>query len=204
MIHAYNELYLNTVKKNIAAITDIAINDECIEPDDFSNIFATSVVAEKIENAVPDMLAGKSATEMLSLILDKKVEYEIIPMDRTPEYWAGWILSIAQWELNVSFKEILSVIPLSEIICLYYPYHEADEQKTIDIIKDHFPKKVPSLKTIRKKQKLTQEQLSILSGVNIRSIRSYEQGENELSNAHGETLQMLSTALDCSIEELLA
>ena len=50
---------------------------------------------------------------------------------------------------------------------------------------------------------MTQEQLALLSGVNIRSIRSYEQGENELIKAQGEILQMLANALDCTIEDLL-
>ncbi|MCI9182301.1 MAG: helix-turn-helix domain-containing protein [Acholeplasmatales bacterium] len=43
----------------------------------------------------------------------------------------------------------------------------------------------------------------MLSGLNIRSIRSYEQGQNELSKAQGDTLLMLAKTLDCTIEDLL-
>ena len=85
---------------------------------------------------------------------------------------------------------------------MYYPYHEADEMKTIEKIKSSFLS-VSALKNIRKTRKLTQEQLALLSGVNIRSIRSYEQGCNDISKAQGDTLQMLAKALDCTIEELL-
>ena len=46
-------------------------------------------------------------------------------------------------------------------------------------------------------RKLAQEQLSLLSDANIRSIRSYEQGEK----AHGDTLQMLAKPQECKIEE---
>ena len=56
---------------------------------------------------------------------------------------------------------------------------------------------------IRKKRKLTQEQLAMLSGVNVRSIRSYEQGDNDILKAQGDTLLMLARALDCTVEELL-
>jgi hypothetical protein len=42
-----------------------------------------------------------------------------------------------------------------------------------------------------------------LSGLNIRSIRSYEQGQNDLSKAQGDTLLMLAKALNCTIEDLL-
>jgi len=104
--------------------------------------------------------------------------------------------------LNKPFKEILSVMPFSEIVAMYYPYHEADEMKTVEKIKACFPS-VSTLKIIRQKRKLTQEQLAMLSGVNVRSIRSYEQGDNDIAKAQGDTLQMLAKALDCSIEELL-
>lgn len=203
MIHAYNEMYLPTVMKNVAAMFDIAINAEGIDADDFGKMFASSDVARKIENSVPDILAGKSATEMLSLVLQKDVEYNSVPIDRTPEYWAGWVLAKIQWELNKSFEEIVKAMPLSSLISLYYPYHEADESKMVDVIRQRFPKKESTLKLLRKKRKLTQEQLALLSGVNIRSIRSYEQGKNELSKAQGEILQMLAKTLDCTVEELL-
>lgn len=202
MIRAYNDMYLNTVKHNLAALFDIAINAEGIDADDFAQAFANSKIASGIESGVPDILAGKSATEMLMIILDKEVNYTTVPLDRTPEYWAGWILANAQWYLNRSFKEIISVMPFSTLISLYYPYHEADEMKTVEKIRGCFPSASP-LKLIRKKRKLTQEQLAMLSGVNIRSIRSYEQEDNDIKKAGGETLLMLAKALDCKIEDLL-
>lgn len=203
MIHAYSEIYLSGVVKNLAAMTDIAINAEGLDADEFGKLFASSDVAKKIEHAIPDMLAGKSATEMLALILNKSISYTTVPMDRTPEYWAGWILAKAQWELGKTFSEILSVMPLSSLVTLYHPYHEADDSKTIDLICGKFPPKESALKQIRKSRKLTQEQLALLSGVNVRSIRAYEQGDNDLAKAQGETLQLLAHALDCTIEELL-
>ena len=202
MIHAYNEVYLNSVMHNLAAIFDIAINAEGLNTDGFAEIFVNSEIASGIEAGVPDILVGKSATEMLMMILDREVDYTVVPVDRTPEYWAGWILANAQWYLNKSFKEILSVMSFSNLVSMYYPYHEADEMKTIEKIKSSFHS-VSALKNIRKTRKLTQEQLALLSGVNVRSIRSYEQGDNDISKAQGDTLQMLAKALDCSIEELL-
>lgn len=204
MIRAYNEMYLDTVMKNLAAVTDIAINAEEMPADKFGAAFAASDVADKIENAVPDMLAGKSAAEMLSIIMKNDIDYTRVPTDRTPEYWAGWVLARAQWELNRPFGEILSAIPLSSIIGLYHPYHEADESKTVELINARLPKKESTLKRIRRDCRLTQEQLALLSGVNIRSIRAYEQGDNELSHAQGDTLLQLAHALDCTVEKLLS
>ena len=125
MIHAYNEMYLYGVMKNLAALVDLAINAEGLDADRFGEMFSSSDVAKKIEHGYPDMLAGKSASEMLSIILKKQVNYSSVPMDRTPEYWAGWILAKAQWTIGKSFEEILDVMPLSSLIELYYLYHEA-------------------------------------------------------------------------------
>ncbi len=203
MIHAYSELYLAAVMKNLAAVMDIAINAEGLDADTFGNQFAESKVAKAIENAVPNVLTGKSATELLSDILQKDVEYTTVPLDRTSAYWAGWVLAKAQWELRKSFREILAVMPLSSLIAMYYPYHEADESKTVDVIRQRFGEQDCKLKQLRKKRRLTQEQLAALSGVNLRSIRSYEQQDNEIGKASGETLQALAQTLDCQMEDLL-
>ena len=203
MIHAYNEIYLNTVMKNLAALFDLAINAEGYDEDTFSDIFSKSDIASGIESGTPDMLAGKSATELLIELIGKDCEYTNIPTNRTPQYWAGWVLAYAQWYLNKSFSDILSVMPFSQLVNMYHPYHEADEMKTIEIIQGLFPNDSP-LKRLRQKRKLTQEQLATLSGVNVRSIRSYEQGTNDLSKAQGETLMMLAKALHCTIEDLLS
>ncbi len=203
MIHAYNEIYLNTVMKNLAALFDLAINAEGYDEDTFSDIFSKSDIASGIESGTPDMLAGKSATELLIELIGKDCEYTNIPTNRTPQYWAGWVLAYAQWYLNKSFTDIFSVMPFSQLVNMYHPYHEADEMKTIEIIQGLFPNDSP-LKRLRQERKLTQEQLAALSGVKVRSIRSYEQGTNDLSKAQGETLMMLAKALSCTVENLLS
>lgn len=203
MIRAYNEIYLNTVMKNLAGLFDLAVNAEGFDADGFADAFSKSSVASGIETGTPDMLAGKSATELLIEITGKDTDYTAVPTDRTPEYWAGWVLAYAQWYLNKSFSEIISVMPLGRLINMYHPYHEADEMKTVEIIQGLLSKDCP-LKEIRQKRKLTQEQLAALSGVNVRSIRSYEQGSNDISKAQGETLMMLAKALNCTVEELLS
>lgn len=148
------------------------------------------------------MLAGKSASELLSIILYKDVFYKTVSMEKSPEYWAGWVLANTQWYLNVSFSRIFDVISLSEIISLYHPYHEANEMKTVEYIEKLFPRE-SQLKRIRQMVHLTQEQLAMLSGVKLRSIKAYEQGENDILKAQGETLLLLARGLHSSVEELL-
>lgn len=202
MIHAYNEIYLSDAMRNLAALFDIAINAMNIEPDIIAQQFCYSKVASGIETGNPNYLSGKSATELLSEILEQDVPYNSVPLDRSPEYWAGWVLAYSQWYLNKPFKEILSAVPMSTLIEKYYPYHEAPESKTAEWIEANLPIK-NKLTYFRELRKLTKKQLSNLSGVNIRSINYYEENSSLLKKAQAETLYALAKTLDCKIEDLL-
>ena len=202
IIHPYNESYLRIVMHNFGLMFHIAINQENIPIEEFQNIYLSSSIPNAIEKGNPNILAGKSACELLEIILNKEIHYLNPSQDRSKEYWVGWILSYTQWSLDKSFKEILSKISLLELANLYYPYHEAHEDKTVDLILKRFPKG-SALKRIRKSRRMTQEELSSLSGVNIRSIRAYEQNEKAILKAQGDTLYLLARALYCTIEDLL-
>lgn len=202
MIRAYNEIYLSDAMHNLAALFDIAINAMDIEPDVIAQQFCSSKVASGIEAGNPDYISGKSATELLSEILERDVPYNTVPLDRSPEYWAGWVLAYSQWYLNKSFKEILSAVPMSTLIAKYHPYHEAPESKTVEWIESKFPVK-NKLTYFRELRKLSKKQLSDLSGVNIRSINYYEEDSSLLKKAQAETLYALAKTLDCTIEDLL-
>ena len=45
MIRAYSEVYLNSVMHNLAALFDIAINAEGLNPDAFADMFVNSEIA---------------------------------------------------------------------------------------------------------------------------------------------------------------
>ena len=59
------------------------------------------------------------------------------------------------------------------------------------------------LKKVRVLRKLTQEELASLSGVNLKSLSSYEQNPNKLANASVNTAYKLSCALNCDIMDIL-
>lgn len=202
MIHAYNECYLNDVMKNVSDFFDIAINRVGLDADEIADRFSSSRIANGIENGNPNYLSGKSATEMLSELLEQDISFNQVPLDRSEEYWSGWILAYAQWYLNKSFKEIISVMPLSKLISFYHPYHEAPEEKMIEYIESLLVSDNP-LKTIRLERHLSQSQLSKLSGVKLRNIECYEQGDIDIKNARAETLYALAKVLDCTIEYLI-
>ncbi|MCD8285752.1 MAG: hypothetical protein LUD50_00775 [Clostridia bacterium] len=74
-------------------IFDTAINDMGMDADEFAAKFADSDVAKGIEFGDPEYLCGHSGTELLGMILGKKVPDKYIGTDCSPEYWAGWILA---------------------------------------------------------------------------------------------------------------
>ena len=57
------------------------------------------------------------------------------------------------------------------LLKLYFPYHEMDETAVIIIFKEKILKK-SIVKELRELNQLSQNDLSILSGVSIRSIRA--------------------------------
>lgn len=85
MLHTYNEVYLNSVMHNLAVLFDIAINALGMNADSFAYQFVNSKIAHGIEAEVPNYLVGKSAIEMLMLILDEEVDYISVPVDSTKE-----------------------------------------------------------------------------------------------------------------------
>lgn len=60
-----------------------------------------------------------------------------------------------------------------------------------------------NLKLIRTSNNLSQSQLAELSGVNVRMIQSYEQGNKDINKAQVITVYKLAEALKVSVEDLI-
>ena len=85
--------------------------------------------------------------------------------------------------------------------------HEADLSKFVEIadgiIENHLAEQPNMLKTIRKQAKLTQQRLAEISGVTLRMIQAYEQGDQDISKAEAQTVLTLARVLGCSPETIL-
>lgn len=60
-----------------------------------------------------------------------------------------------------------------------------------------------NLKRIRESKRISQKELSKISGVSDRMIQYYEQGVKDINKAQAITVYRLAEALDCTIEDLL-
>lgn len=60
-----------------------------------------------------------------------------------------------------------------------------------------------NLKRIRKERKIKQTELSERSGVNLRTLQDYEQGQKPINGASALTVYKIAEALECSVGDIL-
>jgi len=210
MMHAYDKLYLEKARAALARMLDFAVYDLHQEITSFFGLFISSGVAQLFEQGDIHTLVGKSGVELAYEILERSgLPYERVKpqytMDRSEEYWTGWALAYYQWETAQSFAEIVQYVPITDIQAMYDPYHEMDIRQFCDAMNERLRKAKPetNLKLLRQQNGLSQKELAELSGVPLRTIQQYEQRQKSINKAQAEYLDMLSNALNCSIEQLI-
>ncbi len=207
MIRAYDKTYLLKAQTNLALMLDFAVYDLNEQLTDFYKKFLLSKISERFEKGESSIIAGKSGVELaLEVVGDFSLAKEYRPAaNRSPEYWTGWALAYFQWYTNLSFKQIDSLIPITEILAMYNPYHEMDISEFCDkMIEIYNNRKVSTnLKRLRMEAEISQSELSEISCVPLRTIQQYEQGQKSINAAKAETVLALSKALECSVESLM-
>lgn len=212
MTHAYNPLYLEDVMDNLGTMLDCAVNAAHCELTVFYEMFLSSGVASQIEVGNSRYLSGLSGMELMQVVLEKSSDKLMpnlfyLPFDRTPEYWAGWVLAYYQWHTARSFAFIQrNGLSIDSVVSLYPTLHEADLSKFVQtadvLIEQCFRSRKNPLKAIRKQSRLTQKELADLSGVTLRMIQAYEQGDQDINKAETRTVFALSRVLGCAPEVL--
>lgn len=97
---------------------------------------------------------------------------------------------------------ILDTVPYEELLSLYGTLHEADIQKSYEVMDAHFAVSESRLKTLRKRCGLTQEALANESGVSLNTIRAYERKSKDLRKAQFDIVMRLTRALKCEVTDL--
>ena len=113
MICAYDRVYLESARRNLARMLDFAVYDMCYELQQFYHWFLMSGIAEQFGSGDYRFLAGMSGVELAYEVLDvSQIAYErrkpCYSVDRSEEYWTGWALAYYQWETSLTFREIIS------------------------------------------------------------------------------------------------
>ena len=211
-MHAYNELYLDAARTALGEALDYAVYRCSVSAEDFMTRFVATPWARRFETGVPGTVAGKSGTELAMAVirdtggLPAGGDYPS-PSDTvkpSEEFWAGWVLAYSQWRDNLRFKDLLSVVPVNKVIAMYYPYHEASEDKFADFVADQLKARpfTSALAHLRKTASLSQSDLARMTGMNIRNIQQYEQGVNDIRKAGFDKVEALSSVLGCTVTAL--
>lgn len=211
MTSAYKKEYLEDAMNNLGDALDYAVSTCGLTSDTFLSLFVTSGIADQFESGVAKFVSGLSGAELVLTVLSasgiSRQASSLPPINyaRSQHYWCGYILAYFQWKTRMSFREILSLLPISEIERMYPALHEASEEKAVDTFLDIIKakRKPTSLQTIRKGKKMSQKTLSSQSGVSLRSIQQYEQRVKSINKAAAETLICLSKTLGCRMEDLM-
>ena len=207
----YPVYYLEDAMNNLGDCFDYAVNDYGAEGSEVAEFFCLSGVAREFERGNAWVVSGKSGVELFALIAERS-GYQNRPIpdctyrfEKTPEYWAGWMLAYLQWRLGESFEDLLHVVPFDVLRSLYYPWHEASEERVARLVCDMAKKASwqTKLALARKKLKKTQQDLAYESGVSLRSIQMYEQRQRNINEASVTSVRAIAKALHCNIEDLL-
>ena len=209
-MRAYDEIYLNDAKRILASAFDYVKNSCLIELNRFLELFITSGYASKFELGNPSVITGMSGEELVRSIHYKVYGIDVLPdyeinCNRTPEYWAGYVLAHYQWYTAKSFKEIFQRIKVTEIIEMYSIYHEMDIMRFIEEMERRYYQGIypTNLKKMRENMGFSQSELSKISGVTLRAIQLYEQRVNNIDKASAHTIYKLSRVLHCDMKDLL-
>jgi DNA-binding Xre family transcriptional regulator len=213
MMRAYEETYLDDAINNLGDMFDYAVNDCGFSIEDFFNSFVVSGVAAAFERGNPKYVAGLSGPELASEVIyrTRGTRPDKPPADnsdKSPEYWAGWMLAYYQWYTSRSFSEMQkNGLNMPLVLSLYPTLHEADVSKFVDvanrIIEKHRSAGISNLQRIRKAVGMTQKKLAAQSGVALRMIQLYEQRKQDICKAQAISIARMARALGCNAEDLL-
>ena len=120
MMHAYDEMYLEKARIALGRMFDFVVYQLGYSIEKFFDLFISSGVSRRFENGDVDLLVGKSGVEIGYEVLDKTfgdvqpIEIEFT-VNRSEEYWTGWVLAYYQWMYGISFSKINEKISIRDI-----------------------------------------------------------------------------------------
>lgn len=208
--YAYDELYLPLSQRVMGDMYDYAVNTLSVDIAKYHDMFMVCGMAHQFEIGNPTYVAGKNGCEVARLVIkessDRTIDAEdAMYLDKSPEYWIGWSISYYQWFTGQTFRDINRYAPIETLYGMYNTFHEADISLFVNAIDERRKKEREEsmLKRLRTYAGLSQRLLSERSGVPLRQIQLFEQGQRDIKKTQGETLRRLSKTLNCRMEDLI-
>lgn len=138
MARAYKKTYLGGAMRNLAVMMDCGVRKYGYMIEEFYDRFLSCEVSRQFANGNPRYLVGLSGAELADMVVEAADGEISNTNDGTysagPEYWAGWVLAYYQWRSCRSFSYLQRKgLGIDEVMAMYYPLHEADLTKFVDI-----------------------------------------------------------------------
>lgn len=180
------------------------LHDEC---DEFFDMLNNTYLSDRLYELDIIHIYGKSSIDIVYDIYmanNTKIKtYDKKKFLKSAKYyWLGIVIASYCYGKKISFKEFGQRIKPSQILKMYNIMHEAPHMKVIEAIDKILYGQESVLKIIRQSKNISQNELSILSGVSLRSIQMYEQKKKNISKASFEIVKRLANSLSIEPEEL--
>lgn len=209
-IRAYDEIYVDSAQNVLGHAVDFAVMTLGLEPNTFGDAFAVSDASKQFAAGNPAYVAGMNGCELARKVLEETGmpfadAEDAMYLDKSPEYWAGWALAYYQWFTGYSFMEILTAVPLEQIVAMYPTYHEMDVSQFVEQMDRRIQEAYPQTKLRLRRETcgFSQSELSADADVPLRQIQLFEQRQRDINKCAAITLLKLSRSLHCSIEDLM-
>lgn len=211
MMNAYDISYLDDAKSVLGECMECGVNLMGYTPDTFFRLFAKSRIGRLFGEGNPRYVSGRSGCELaIDIVHEISNEWKDVSwdynIDKGPIYWGGYIYARYQWEKGVPFLDLYKNGITMDWVLNNFILHEAPEEKFVEVANSYLANSdlgKTQLARLRAYWGLSQKMLSEKSGVTLRMIQLYEQGQNDLKSAKAETVMSLARALGCSVEELI-
>lgn len=210
MMRAYDEDYVTYAQRILGDMLDFAVNTLEFDADEFFTMFQISGMAYQFERGNPSYVAGKTGCELAREVLRESglgepEKPDVMYLDKSPEYWAGWALAFYQWYTGRTFKRIHRAVSIDTILCMYAALHEADIMKFVSVMDEKLQEYYTdtNLRRLRGFAGMSQEELAERSGIALAEIQLWETGVKDIQKARAGSVWRLARALSCTCEDLL-
>ena len=185
--------YKNKFASLIALLHKVGITDDCISfkisTDEYFSLF------EKNDHLKFTKISNE---EILKDVFGKEdflFDYEA-PL--TSEYvWSGLMYFTLLYEYHVPLERLFLIYPISAMIDKYHPYHEMPSNALYEqYLRDE--NEISIIKRLKKLRRLTSKQLSVLTGINERTINSYNDNKKLFSASYA-NISLLAKAFKVKI-----
>lgn len=208
---AYSELYVSDASRTLGEYFDYMVRHLGHDMDEAFSWLAFSRAGKCFGEGNPHFICGMTGIELAG-----NVVYEISRVwketedtscaEKGCEYRVGSALAQYQWHSGYSFSALnrkgLTTSKISDMLVFC---ENSGEEFLVEMnrVIEGEDTDTNRLKRLRAYAGLTQKKLSEESGVALRMIQLYEQGQNDINKASAETVMKIADVLNCSINDVL-